>query len=193
MKSTEVDNKYHEDFRSFKKNVMKSSLLIPLLAFLLCSCNAMKKLEDDVYIQQRTPWAKDYPQLDSILIVANGNSATKRIMEDVMPYFTNSLKERGVNTTSVFVSYSDKRIDESKFNKRNYAYTLWIYEQDRKLQNLDGHNYLVPLAMKLTDNRTADNIWIATSVFNDFVKKKFYNERFAGTLMLIFLSNGIIK
>src|SRR6187551_2924376 len=136
---------------------MKSSLLIPLLAFLLCSCNAVKKLEDDVYIQQRTPWNKDYPQLDSILIVANGNSATKRIMEDVMPYFTNSLKERGVNTTSVFVSYSDKR---------NYAYTLWIYEQDRKLQNLDG-NYLVPLAMKLTDNRTSDNIWIATSVFND--------------------------
>ena len=179
-------------FSNFKKNVMKSSLLIPILAFLLCSCNAMKNLEDDVYIQQRTPWNKDYPQLDSILIVANGNSATKRIMEDVMPYFTNSLKERGVNTTSVFVSYSDKRIDESKFNKRNYTYTLWIYEQDRKLQNLDG-NYLVPLAMKLTDNRTSDNIWIATSVFNDFVKKKFYKERYAGTLMLIFLSNGIIK
>jgi hypothetical protein len=103
------------------------------------------------------------------------------------------LKERGVNTTSVFVSYSDKRIDESKFNKRNYAYTLWIYEQDRKLQNLDGYNYLVPLAMKLTDNRTSDNIWIATSVFNDLVKKEFYKERYAGTLMLIFLSNGIIK
>jgi len=153
----------------------------------------MKKLEDDVYIQQRTPWIKDYPQLDSILIVANGNSATKRIMDDVMPYFTNSLKERGVNTASVFVSYSDKRIDESKFNKRNYAYTLWIYEQDRKLQKLDGHDYLVPLAMKLTDNRTSDNIWIATSLFNDFVKKKFYKERYASTLMLIFLSNGIIK
>ena len=171
---------------------MKSNLLIPILAFLLCSCNAMKNLEDDVYIQQRTPWNKDYPQLDSILIVANGNSSTKRIMEDVMPYFTNGLKERGVKATSVFVSYSDKRIDESKFNKRNYAYTLWIYEQDRKLQNLDG-NYLVPLAMKLTDNRTSDNIWIATSLFNDFVKKKFYKERYAGTLMLIFLSNGIIK
>ena len=180
-------------FCNLKENVMKSSLLIPLLAFLLCSCNAMKKLEDDVYIRQRTPWSKDYPQLDSILIVANGNSATKRIMEEVMPYFTNSLKERGVNTTSVFVSYSDKRIDESKFNKRNYAYTLWIYEQDRKLQNLDGYNYLVPLAMKLTDNRTSDNIWIATSVFNDLVKKEFYKERYAGTLMLIFLSNGIIK
>src|SRR6187397_3494158 len=107
-------------FCNFKKVVMKSNLLIPVLAFLLCSCNAMKKLEDGVYIQQRTSVNKDYPQLDSILIVANGNSATKRIMEDVMPYFTNSLKERGVNTTSLFVSYSENRIDESKFNKRNY-------------------------------------------------------------------------
>ena len=172
---------------------MKSSLLILIPALLVCSCNMMKKLEDGVYIQQRTPLSKDYPQLDSILIVANGNSATKRIMEDVMPYLTSGLKERGVNATSVFVSYSDKRINESEFNNRNYAYTLWIYEQDRKLQNLDGYNYLVPLAMKLTDNRTSDNIWIATSVFNDFVKKKFYKERYAGTLMLIFLSNGIIK
>ena len=172
---------------------MKSSLFIPLLAFLLCSCNAMKKLEDDVYIQQRTPWIKDYPQLDSILIVANGNSATKRIMEDVMPYLTSGLKERGVNATSVFVSYSDKRINESEFNNRNYAYTLWIYEQDRTLQKLDGYEYLVPLAMKITDNRTSDNVWIATSIFNAFVKKKFYKERYAGTLMLIFRANGIIK
>jgi hypothetical protein len=153
----------------------------------------MKKLEDDVYIQQRTPFNKDYPQLDSILIVANGNSSTKRIMEDVMPYFTNGLKERGVKATSVFVSYSDKRIDESEFNNRNYAYTLWIYEQDRALQKLDGYEYLVPLAMKLTDNRTSDNVWIATSIFNDLVKKKFYKERYAGTLMLIFRVNGIVK
>jgi hypothetical protein len=173
--------------------VMKSNLLIPVLAFLLCSCNAMKKLEDGVYIQQRTSLNKDCPQVDSILIVANGNSATKRIMEDVMPYFTDGLKKRGVNTTSVFVSYSDKRINESEFNKRNYAYTLWIYEQDRTLQKMDGYEYLVPLAMKLTDNRTSDNVWIATSVFNDFVKKKFYKERYAGTLMLIFRANGIIK
>jgi phosphoglycerol transferase MdoB-like AlkP superfamily enzyme len=153
----------------------------------------MKKLEDGVYIHQRTPINKNYPQLDSILIVANGNSATKRIMGDVMPYFTKSLKERGVNTTSVFISYSDRRIDESEFNKRNYAYTLWIYEQDRKLQKLDDYEYLVPLAMKLTDNRTSDNVWIATSIFNDYVKKKFYKERYAGTLMLIFRANGIIK
>jgi len=172
---------------------MKSSLLIPILALLLCSCNVMKKLEDGVYIHQRTSLNKDYPQLDSILIVANGNSATKRIMEDVMPYFTEGLKERGVNTTSIFVSYTDKRIDESEFNKRNYAYTLWIYEQDRTLQKLDGYDHLVPLAMKLTDNRTSDNVWIATSVFNNYVKKKFYKERYAGTLMLILRANGIIK
>ena len=172
---------------------MKSSLLILIPALLVCSCNMMKKMEDGVYIQQRTPLSKDYPQLDSILIVANGNSATKRIMEDVMPYFTNGLKERGVNATSVFVSYSDKRIDESEFNNRNYAYTLWIYEQDRTLQKLDGYEYLVPLAMKITDNRTSDNVWIATSIFNDLVKKKFYKERYAGTLMLIFRANGIIK
>ena len=76
---------------------------------------------------------------------------------------------------------------------RNYAYTLWIYEQDRTLQKLDGYDYLVPLAMKLTDNRTSDNVWIATSIFNDIVKKKFYKEKYAGTLMLIFRANGIIK
>ena len=172
---------------------MKSSLLILILALLLCSCNVMKKLEDGVYIHQRTSLNKDYPQLDSILIVANGNSATQRIMEDVMPYFTDGLKERGVKTTSIFVSYTDKKIDESEFNKGNYAYTLWIYEQDRTLQKLDGYDHLVPLAMKLTDNRTSANVWIATSVFNNYVKKKFYNERYAGTLVLILRANGIIK
>src|SRR6187551_2469986 len=160
---------------------MKICLLIPLLASLLFSCHTMKKLNDGIYIQQRTSVNKDYPQLDSILIVANGNSATKRIMEDVMPYFTDGLKKRGVNTTSVFVSYSEKRIDETAFNKRNYAYTLWIYEQDKTLQKLDGYDYLVPLAMKLTDNRTSDNVWIATSIFNGIVKKKFYKEKYAGT------------
>ena len=139
---------------------MKSSLLIPILALLLCSCNVMKKLEDGVYIHQRTSLNKDYPQLDSILIVANGNSATKRIMEDVMPYFTDGLKERGVNTTSIFISYTDKRIDESEFNKRNYAYTLWIYEQDRTLQKLDGYDHFDPLAMKLTDNRPLQSFYI---------------------------------
>lgn len=172
---------------------MKNNLLIPVLAVLLCSCNAMKKLEDGVYIQQRTSLNKDYPQVDSILIVGNGNSATQRIMEDVIPYFTDGLKKRGVHTTSVFVSYTDKKIDESAFNKMNYDYTLWIYEQDKSLQNLDRYDYLIPLAMKLTDNRTSDNIWIATSIFNNYVKKEFYKERYAGTLVLILRANGIIK
>lgn len=172
---------------------MKSGLLIPVLAFLLFSCHTMRKLEDGIYIQQRTSVNKDYPQVDSILIVANGNSATKRIMEDVMPIFTGDLRKRGVNSTAVFVSYNDKRIDESAFNKMNYTYTLWIYEQDKALQKLDGYDHLVPLAMKLTDNRTSDNVWIATSVFNDIVKKKFYKEKYAGTLMLIFRANGIVK
>ena len=172
---------------------MKNSLLIPVLAVLLCSCNAMKKLEDGVYIHQRTSLNKEYPQIDSILIVANGNSATQRIMEDVIPYFMEGLEKRGVNTTSMFVSYTDKRIDESAFNNMNYDYTLWIYEQDKTLQNLDRYDYLIPLAMKLTDNRTSDNIWIATSIFNNYVKKKFYKERYAGTLVLILRANGIIK
>ena len=106
---------------------------------------------------------------------------------------TGDLRKRGVNSTAVFVSYNDKRIDESAFNKMNYTYTLWIYEQDKALQKLDGYDHLVPLAMKLTDNRTSDNVWIATSVFNDIVKKKFYKEKYAGTLMLIFRANGIVK
>ena len=172
---------------------MRSYILIPAAALLLCSCNVMKKLQDGVYIQQRTSINKDYPRVDSLLIVANGNSATQRIMEDVMPYFTEGLKKRGINSVSVFVSYTDKRINESEFNNQNYAFTLWIYEQDRALQKLDGYDYLVPLAMKLTDNRTADNVWIATSIFNDIVKKRFYKERYAGTLELLFRANGIIK
>ena len=172
---------------------MKSYILIPAIAFLFCSCNAMKKLQDSVYIQQRTSMNKDYPQVDSLLIVANGNSATQRIMEDVMPLFIEGLKKRGINSVSVFISYTDKRIIESEFNNRNYAFTLWIYEQDRALQKLDGYDWLVPLAMKLTDNRTSDNVWIATSIFNDIVKKKFYKEKYAGTLVLLFRANGIIK
>ena len=153
---------------------MKNCILISAASLLLSSCNMMKKLQDGVYIQQRTSMNKDYPQVDSLLIVANGNSATKRIMEDVMPFFTEGLKKRGINTVSVFVSYNDQKINEAEFNNRNYAYTLWIYEQDRAMQKLDGYNYLVPLAMKLTDNKTSDNVWIATSIFNDIVKKKFY-------------------
>jgi len=172
---------------------MKNCILISAASLLLSSCNMMKKLQDGVYIQQRTSMNKDYPQVDSLLIVANGNSATKRIMEDVMPFFTEGLKKRGINTVSVFVSYNDQKINEAEFNNRKYAYTLWIYEQDRAMQKLDGYNYLVPLAMKLTDNKTSDNVWIATSIFNDIVKKKFYKEKYAGTLVLLFRANGIIK
>lgn len=172
---------------------MKYCVLISAAILLLSSCNMMKKMEDSVYIQQRTSMNKDYPQIDSLLIVGNGNSATQRIMEDVMPLFTEGLRKRGISSVSVFVPYADKRINEAEFNKMNYTYTLWIYEQDRTMQKLEGYDYLVPLAMKLTDNKTSDNVWIATSIFNDIVKKKFYNEKYAGTLVLLFRANGIIK
>ena len=172
---------------------MKKALLIPIALVLLTSCHMMKKLEDGVYIQQRTSLNKDYPQVDSLLIVANGNSATRRIMEDVMPYFTESLKQRGINSKAVFVAYTDERINEAEFNNRNYSFTLWIYEQDRAMQKLDGYDFLVPLAMKITDNRTSENFWIATSIFNDIVKKRFYKEKYAGTLMILLRANGIIK
>jgi len=172
---------------------LKKLIIIPVLALLLSACNAMKKMADGVYIQQRTSANKDYPRVDSLLIVGSGNSATQRIMEDVIPFFTDGLKKRGINTVSVFVSYADKKINEIEFNKKNYAYTLWIYEQDRSLQKLDGYDYLVPLAMKLTDNKTADNVWIATSIFNDYIRKRYYKEKYAGTLVLLFRANGIIK
>lgn len=153
----------------------------------------MKKLADSVYIQQRSTVTKAYPQVDSLLIVANGNSATQRIMEDVIPFFKEGLKKRGINAVSVFVSYKDKKINEAEFNNRNYAYTLWIYEQDRTLQKLDGYDFLVPLAMKLTENKSSDNVWIATSIFNDYVRKKYYNEKYAGTLVLLLRANGFIR
>lgn len=172
---------------------MKNCFFILPIALFLCGCKTMKKLEDGIYIQQRTSMNQDYPRFDSLLIVANGNSATQRIMEDVMPYFTDRLKKRGINSTSVFVSYTDKRINEAEFNNRNYTYTLWIYEQDRTLQNLEGYDFLVPLAMKVTDNRTADNVWIATSLYNDIIKKRFYKEKYAGTLVFLFRANGMIK
>jgi len=159
---------------------------------LFISCNVMKRMADNVYIQQRTS-AVDNAFLDSLLIVGNGNSATQRIMEDVIPYFIERLKQRGIKSTSVFVSYSNRRINEAEFDNKNYAYTLWVYEQDRHLQRLDEYNFLVPLAMKLTDNRTSDNVWIATSIFNDVVKKKFYKERYAGTLELLFRASGFVK
>jgi hypothetical protein len=167
----------------------------PAIVFiaLLCSCNAMKRMADSVYIHQRTSASSDTAVMVSLLIVGNGNSATQRIMEEVMPFFIERLEQRGIKSTSVFVSYSKKRINEAEFDNKNYAYTLWIYEQDRSLQKLDNYNYLVPLAMKLTDNRTSDNVWIATSIFNDVVKKKFYKERYAGTLVLLFRASGFVK
>ena len=170
---------------------MRVYFIIPAI-LLFISCNVMKKMADSVYIQQRTP-AVDDAFLDSLLIVGNGNSATQRIMEDVIPYFIERLKQKGIKSTSVFVSYSNRRINEAEFDNRNYAYTLWIYEQDRHMQRLDEYNFLVPLAMKLTDNRTSDNVWIATSIFNDVVKKKFYKERYAGTLELLFRASGFVK
>ena len=171
---------------------MKSYLVIPAM-LLLSSCGMMKKMADSVYIHQRTPAKFDAAALDSLLIVGNGNSATQRIMEDVMPLFIERLKERGIASTSVFISYSNQKINESEFDNRNYAYTLWIYEQDRSLQHLGEYNNLIPLAMKLTDNRTSDNVWIATSIFNDLVKTRFYKERYAGTLVLLFRASGFVK
>ncbi|HET9747210.1 MAG TPA: hypothetical protein VFP97_15960 [Chitinophagaceae bacterium] len=171
---------------------MKTYLVIPVIV-VLCGCGMMRKMADSVYIHQRTP-AKDDPEiLDSLLIVGNGNSATQRIMEEVMPLFIERLKQRGITSTSVFISYSNQRINETEFDNQNYAHTLWIYEQDRSLQKLADHNYLVPLAMKLTDNRTSDNVWIATSIFNDLVRKKFYRDRYAGTLVLLFRASGFVK
>ena len=160
---------------------------------LLCGCGMMKKMADSVYIHQHTPAKHDTEALDSLLIVGNGNSATQRIMEDVMPLFIERLKQRGIASASVFISYSNQKINESAFDNRNYAYTLWIYEQDRSLQHLGEYNNLIPLAMKLTDNRTSDNVWIATSIFNDLVKKRFYKERYAGTLVLLFRASGFVK
>ena len=72
---------------------MKNNLLILVLAVLLCSCSPVKKLEDGVYIHQRTSLSKDYPQIDSILIVANVNSETQRIIENVMNYFKYRFKK----------------------------------------------------------------------------------------------------
>ena len=171
---------------------MSIRLLIFLTVLALSGCNVMKKLQDEVYIQQRTPLDKPYPRVDSILIVANGNSATQRIMDDVIPLFSDRLKKRGVITSSLFVAYADQRINEAEFDNQKYAYTLWIYEQNRKMQQLENYEYLVPLAMKLTNNKNSDNVWIATSVFNNIVKKQFYKEKYAGTLMMLFRANGII-
>lgn len=171
---------------------MPRLLIIGVLIF-CAGCNVMKKLEDQVYIQQRTSMLQPLPVLDSLLIVANGNSATRRIMDDIIPLFQESLQKRGINSHRLFVSYTDGRINEDEFNNRNYTYTLWIYEQDRHLQQLDNDEHLVPLAIKLTDNSSDQNIWIATSIVNNLVKKKFYREKYAGTLALLFRANGLVK
>lgn len=172
---------------------MRCWILIIVLGLLLGSCNAMKKLQDEVFIQQRTPLDKPYPRVDSILIVANGNSATQRIVEDVLPLFSERLKKRGVASTTLFIPYSVQRINEAVFDNRKYTYTLWIYEQNKKMQQLENYDYLVPLAMKLTDNKTTDNVWIATSIYNNLVRKPYYREKYAGTLMFLFRANGMIQ
>jgi len=172
---------------------MKHAVYILIVTILLSGCLAMRKLDDGIYIQQRTSLNKIYPQIDSVLIVANGNSATRRIMDEIMSLFSENLNKRGIATEMRFVSYTEYRIKESEFDKENYSYTLWIYEQDRKMQKLENFEYLVPIAMKLTDNRSAENVWIATSIINDIVKKRFYKEKYAGTLALLFQANGIIN
>lgn len=172
---------------------MRLNLMCILLLAGLASCNVMKKLEDGVFIKQRTSVNQPYPKIDSLLIVANGYSATGRIMEDIIPLFCEGLKKRDVHTSKQFISYNERRINESEFSNRNYSYTLWIYEQDRKLQRMENQEYLVPLAMKITDNRNNEIVWIATSVVNSVVRKKFYHERYAGTLVLLFRANGMIK
>ena len=159
---------------------------------LLAGCNAMKKMADEVYINQRTRIDLSVPRIDSLLIVASGTSATQQISEEFISLFQNYLKDRGVSSQSMFISYSGKRIDEEKFDNRRYAYTLWIYEQDRKMQLMEKHEYLVPLALKLTDNRSNKNVWIANSIVNNMVRKKYYKEKYAGMLLLIFRANGFL-
>lgn len=167
--------------------------ILPAIIFFLFSCNVVKKLDDHVFIQQRTPMPKVFPEIDSILIVANGNSATQRIMDDIIPLFQENLMLRGINSQSVFVSYTDGRINEEEFDNRNFTYVLWIYEQDRTLQRLENYTHLIPIAIKLTDNSNAENIWIATSIINNLVKKKFYKEKYAGMLALVLRANGLIR
>lgn len=150
-------------------------------------------MNDQVFIQQRTSMRLPLPRIDSLLIVANGSSATRQIMDEIIPFFQEDLQQRGVNSKSMFVSYTDRRINEQEFDNRKYTYTLWIYEQDRKMQQLENYVHLIPLAIKLTDNSSTENIWIATSIINSLVRKRFYKERYAGTLALLFRANGLIK
>ena len=160
--------------------------------FLLAGCKAMKKMADQVYINQRSTINFTAPRIDSLLIVTSGTSATQQISEDFISLFQQYLKDRGVPSQRLFVSYSGNRIDEAQFDNRNYSYTLWIYEQDRKMQLLDSYDHLVPLAIKLTDNRNSKNVWIANSIINNMVRNKFYRERYAGMLVIIFRANGLL-
>lgn len=168
-------------------------LILYTAVCLLCSCNVVKKMDDQVFIMQRTPMPDEFPLIDSILIVANGNSATQQIMDDIIPIFQQNLTERGVTSRSIFVPYNERHINEKEFDNGSYSYILWIYEQDRKLQQLEKYMHLTPLAIKVTDINNEKNIWIATSIFNNLIKKKFYKEKYAGTLAFILRANGIVK
>lgn len=168
-------------------------LLYTAICYLLWGCHAMKKLDNHVFIQQRSPIPTELPRIDSLLIVANGNSATRQIMDDIIPIFQQALQERGISSQRLFVSYNEQRINEQEFDNRQFGHVLWIYEQDRKLQQLEKYTYLIPIAIKLTDNSNSKNIWIATSIFNNFIKNKYYKEKYAGTLALLLRANGFIK
>jgi len=171
---------------------MKSSIVI-LLVVILCGCNVMKKMQDGIYIQQQTPLYVSPVDVDSLLIIGNGNSPTQRILEEYFSLFQQELEEKGVRSNRVFVAYSTERINEISFDKQNYKYTLWVYEQDRASQRLEDYTYLVPLAMKLTDNRSDKNIWIATSVVNTIIRRPYYREKYAGTLFMLFRANGFVN
>ncbi len=179
-------------FLSNFRMMIRSLIGIALVA-LLISCNAMKKMSDQVYIHQRSIMGQDVLRIDSLLIVTSGSSATQQISEDFIVLFQEYLQKKGVTSQRLFISYSGKRINEESFDNREYAYTLWIYEQDRKMQQLENYNYLIPLAIKLTDNNNSQNIWIATSIINSMVRKKYYREKYAGMLMLMLQANGLIQ
>jgi hypothetical protein len=173
--------------------VMKLTVIL-LIALYLTSCsNAMKKLDDNVYIFQRTPFGASLPRIDSLLIVTNGNSAAQRIADEIIPFFQDRLQKRGVQSSTMFFSYSNGRVNEDDFDNKRYTYTLWIYEQDRRGQRLEHVPHLVPLAIKLTNNQNEENIWIATSIVNSSITKKFYREKYAGMLALLFRANGLTK
>jgi hypothetical protein len=158
--------------------------VIILTALYLTSCsNVMKKLDDNVYIFQRTPFGGSLPRIDSLLIVTNGNSAAQRIADEIIPFFQDRLQKRGVQSSTMFFSFDNKR----------YTYTLWIYEQDRRGQKMEHVPHLVPLAIKLTNNQNEENIWIATSIVNSSITRKFYREKYAGMLALLFRANGLTK